>query len=157
MNICGDMGQTYAMPPNVSGWPAYYQVPGFYELWINGSTLPKRNEYSSIMIDSGYNREGFVVVVDVLGFAVSLSDPGNPVSLVDESLEILYRVPVSAEAKNKLIKDSLLSGQNSNHYWTDAWNDYLKEPGNEIKKGIVETRLKNLYRFVVKSAEFQLT
>lgn len=155
-HLCGEMGQTYPSPPSVSGWPAYYQVPGFYELWINGSTLPKRNEFSSIMIDYGYNREGFVVGIDVISFAASFSDPGNPDTLISESLELLYRVPVSASSRMALKKNYLLSGQNSDHYWTIAWNDHRNNPSDEIKKGIVETRLKILYRFIVNSAEFQL-
>ena len=26
-------------PPSVSGWPAYYQIPLFHELWINNDTI----------------------------------------------------------------------------------------------------------------------
>jgi uncharacterized protein (DUF1800 family) len=38
------LGQNPADPPNVAGWPAYYQAPEFGELWINADTLPRRNK-----------------------------------------------------------------------------------------------------------------
>ena len=33
------MQQDIGDPPNVAGWPAYYQVPMFYEIWINSSKV----------------------------------------------------------------------------------------------------------------------
>ena len=35
-------GQYIGDPPNVSGWAAYYQEPGYHENWINTDTFPKR-------------------------------------------------------------------------------------------------------------------
>ena len=52
-SIAGLNNQNFGDPPNVSGWPSYYQAPQFYELWINSDTLPKRNQFTDIMI-SGY-------------------------------------------------------------------------------------------------------
>ena len=42
-------------PPNVAGWPAYYQTPQFYELWINSDTLPKRTTFTTTMAKNGYS------------------------------------------------------------------------------------------------------
>ncbi len=156
IGYCDLLGQVYADPPNVSGWPAYYQVPGFYELWINASTYPKRNEFSATMIDYGFNREGHFFSVDVIAFAKSFSDPGNADALIRDSLEILYRIPVTEESRNRLKKNILLSGLDQDHYWTDAWNDHVKNPRDAILKNTVESRLKNLYRFIVNSPEYQL-
>lgn len=153
----GKMGQLYAYPPNVSGWPAYYQAPGFYQLWLNGSTYPKRNEFSRILIDHGINRDGFVFAVDVLRFAQSLQEPGDPDALISESLDILYSIPVDGASRRELKKNILLGGQEQDHYWTDAWNAFLSDKQNENSRAIVETRLKNLYRFIVNSPEYQLT
>jgi hypothetical protein len=156
VEYCSMMGQIYADPPNVSGWPAYYQVPGFYELWINTSTYPKRNEFSSTMIDYGYNREGRFFIADVIAFAMSFSNAGNPDALISDSLELLYCIPVSAESKRRLKKEALLSGQEQDHYWTDAWKEYLDNPGDPTLRNTVESRLKNLYRYIVNSPEYQL-
>ncbi|MBD0278973.1 MAG: DUF1800 domain-containing protein, partial [Flavisolibacter sp.] len=40
------MSQNIGDPPNVSGWPAYYQEPQYHEIWINSDTLPKRNRFT---------------------------------------------------------------------------------------------------------------
>jgi len=150
------LGQIYTNPPSVSGWPAFYQAPAFDKLWINTSTYPKRNEFSSTLIDYGFNREGYFFWVDVVRFARSLKNPGDPGQLINESLELLYAVPVSTGSKAMLKKNFLLSGQEQDHYWTDAWNDHVAAPADEQKKGIVERRLKALYRYLVNSPEYQL-
>jgi uncharacterized protein (DUF1800 family) len=48
-----NMGQNLHDPPNVSGMPAYYQEPSFHEIWINSDSLPKRNQFTDIMITTG--------------------------------------------------------------------------------------------------------
>ena len=37
-----NMGYSLTDPPNVSGWPAYYQIPSFDKLWITTHTLIER-------------------------------------------------------------------------------------------------------------------
>lgn len=157
VDFCAEMGQVYADPPNVAGWPAYYQIPGYYRLWINSSTYPKRNEFGSIMVKYGYNREGYFFVADILRFVRGLKNPADPDLLIDQTLELLYRIPVSQTAKQELKKSILLTGQSQDHYWTEAWDDYIKNPTNEVKKSIVATRLKNLFSFIVNSPEYQLS
>lgn len=156
LEFCGQMGQGYSDPPNVSGWPAYYQAPGFYEAWINTFTYPKRNEFSTTFVDYGFNREGHFFSVDVHAFARSFDRPGDPDALISDSLELLYRVPVSEESKKTLKINTLLSGQSQDHYWTEAWDEYIKNPEDAVAKNTVETRLKNLYRYIVSSPEYQL-
>lgn len=150
------MGQLFGEPPNVSGWPAYYQSPGFYELWINTSTYSARNQFTTTMINFGYNREGRFFIADTVAFAQSLDHPENPNSLIDESLELLYRVPISDESKKMLKKNTLLSGQEQDHYWTDAWKEYIQSPEDSNKRAVVEIRLKALYSYIVTSPEYQL-
>jgi uncharacterized protein (DUF1800 family) len=150
------MGQTYTLPPNVSGWPAYYQAPGFYELWINTSTYPARNEFSNTMVNFGYNRENRFFAVDVVAFAKSLSKPQDPNSLIEESLALLYSTSISAASKQILKKNTLLSGQEQDHYWTDAWQEYIAASDDQTKRSTVEIRLKALYQFIVNSPEYQL-
>ena len=40
-NNAADMQQQLFQPPDVSGWPSYYQEPMHYELWVNSNSLPK--------------------------------------------------------------------------------------------------------------------
>jgi len=149
------MLQDIGQPPLVAGWDAYFQEPQYHELWINTDTLPKRNRLSDGLVSSG----GFSgLKIEVLDFADKLSDPSDPVALVKDSLDILYRIDVSDTTRAWLKNTILLSGQNpdSDYYWTDAWNDYKGNPGNTSMRQIVESRLQTLYKYIMDLSEYQL-
>lgn len=150
------MGQDLADPPSVSGWPAYYQVPLFYEIWINSDTLPKRNRFTDTMINSGYTRNGKRIIIDVVGFTKTLTNPGDPNALIDEVLSIMYRVPLSAGTKQNMKQQLLLSNQVQDYYWTNAWVAYIQDPSNQNNFTTVNTRLKELYKYLMNLAEYQL-
>ena len=150
------MNQEYGEPPNVAGWPAYYQTPAYHELWINSNTYPKRVDFAKALIDYGFDRNNTNIKVDVIAFASATSNPSNPNTLISDSLDILYRISILQSSKDTLKKDTLLDGQANDNYWTSAWNSYKADPTNTIKISVVETRLKNLYRYLVNSPEFQL-
>lgn len=59
-----NMQQNLGDLPNVAGWPAYYQEPQYHELWINSDTLPRRNQLTDMMNNTGYARNGKKIVVD---------------------------------------------------------------------------------------------
>ena len=143
-------------PPSVSGWPSYYQAPQFYELWINSDTLPKRNHFSDMMIN-GYTRGGKTIKIDPVAFAQQLPNPGDPNALLADSLAILYRVPVTDSSKNMIKTNILLSGQSSDYYWTNAWNAYLSNPTDTMAYQTVFIRLRDLYRYLMNLAEYQLS
>ncbi|SFD14912.1 Uncharacterized conserved protein, DUF1800 family [Chitinophaga sp. CF118] len=149
------MLQDIGQPPTVAGWDAYYQEPQFHELWINTDTLPKRNRLSDSLVSAG-GFEG--LKIDVLAFADQLSAPSDPVALVKDSLDILYRIDVSDATRSWLKNTILLSGQNpdSDYYWTDAWNDYKSNPGNASYQQIIESRLQTLYKYIMDLSEYQL-
>ena len=150
------MGQDIGDPPDVSGWPAYYQEPAFHEMWINHDTLPKRNQFTDIMIGNGYTRNMKKIVIDTIAFTQTLSNPGDPNVLVDDALAIMYRVPLS-DAANRISSKILLSGQTQDYYWTNAWNAYLADPTNMSVTAIVANRLKALYQYLMNLSEYQLS
>lgn len=156
-NWLTSMNQDIGDPPNVSGWPAYYQEPQFHELWINSDTLPKRNKFTDTMILTGYSRAGKKIIIDAVAFTQSFSNPGDPNLLIDEALSILYRVPVSASAKQQIKQQILLSNQVSDYYWTNAWNAYIADPSNTANFNIVNSRLKSFYQYLMNLAEYQLS
>jgi len=151
------MGQDLGDPPSVSGWSAYYQAPLFHELWINSDTLPKRNRFSDTLITTGYTRNGKTLIIDAIAFTKSLSNPSDPNALINDALNILYRVPVSAQTKQTIKQQILLSNQVSDFYWTDAWTTYITTPGNMSNFNIVNSRLKSLYQYLMNGAEYQLS
>jgi hypothetical protein len=132
-NWTANMQQNIGDPPDVSGWKAYYQAPQFYEIWINSDTLPKRNQFTDIMVQSGYTFNGKKIMVDGAEFAKTLSNPGDPNILIDDILKIIYRIDISAASKLQLKTDILLGGQSSDYYWTDAWNLFISTPGQYSK------------------------
>ncbi|MFN2458316.1 MAG: DUF1800 family protein [Chitinophagaceae bacterium] len=150
------MSQDIGDPPDVSGWAAYYQEPQFYEIWINSDTLPKRNRFTDTMITSGYTRSGKKIIIDAVAFTKTLPNPADPNLLIDDALKIIYRVPLSATAKQTIKQQILLSNQTADYYWSNAWNAHIAEPSNQMNYNIVNTRLKSLYQYLMNLAEYQL-
>ena len=151
-----NLGQNPSDPPNVAGWPAYYQVPEFYELWINADTLPKRNKFTDLMAESGYTRNGKKVIIDTIAFAKFIcANPSDPNILIDAAFASLVSTDVSPTLKANLKKQILLSGQVSDYYWTDAWNAY-QASATTINFNIVNVRLKALLKYIMNLPEYQL-
>lgn len=150
------MQQNIGDPPDVAGWKAYYQAPQFYEIWINSDTLPKRNQFSDTMSNNGYTRNGKNIKIDFIAFAKAMPNPGDPNELINDSLTYLFRLPLSQASKNQIKTDILLSGQLQDYYWTDAWVAYMANPSNTANATIVRNRLRDLYQYLMRLAEYQL-
>ncbi len=151
-----NLQQNIGDPPNVAGWAPYYQAPQFYEIWINSDTLPKRNQFTDTMANNGFTRNGKNIKIDFIAFAKTLSNPGDPNILIDDSVTYLFRLPLSQASKNQLKTDILLSGQTQDHYWTDAWIAYIANPSDTVNATIIKNRLRDLYQYLMKLAEYQL-
>ena len=147
--------QNIGDPPDVAGWKAYYQEPQFHEIWINTDTYPRRNLFTDTMITSGYTRNGQKIVIDPVAFVKRLSNPSDPNALINESLRILYRIDVSANTKATLKKQILLSNQDQDFYWTNAWNAYISNPVNANYQ-VVFIRLRDLFKYFMNLAEYHL-
>ncbi len=155
-NWYASMTQDLGDPPNVSGWPAYYQEPQFHEIWINADTLPKRNRFTDTMITSGYSTSGQRIIIDAVAFVRKLNNPSDPNKLIDEILQVIYRVPMSSATKQSIKQQILLSNQAEDHYWTDAWNIYIQNPST-ANFNIVNNRLKTLFQYFMNLPEYQLS
>jgi hypothetical protein len=151
------MQQNIGDPPDVSGWKAYYQAPQFHEIWINSDTLPKRNQFTDLMADTGYTFNGKKIIIDGPAFAKLLPAPANPNLLIDDALTIFFRVPLSATSKQQLKKDILLGGQVDDNYWSLAWNTYIATPTDMANTLTVRNRLKDLFKYFMSLAEYQLS
>lgn len=151
-----NMQQNIGDPPSVSGWSAYYQEPQFHELWINADTLPRRNQFTDLMIGNGYTRNGKKINIDILAFVNSLSNPANPNTLISDSLDIIYSITITQQVRD-FLKSILLSGQASDSYWTDAWNTYKGNTGNTMNRNIVLSRLQSMFKYLMNLPEYQLS
>ena len=150
-----NMGQNPHDPPNVSGMPAYYQEPSFHEIWITADTLPKRNQYTDTMINSGYSVNSIRVQFNCVVFAQTLSNPGNPNDLIDESIKLFFRNDLSPQSKAQIKTQILLSGQQWDYYWTNAWMAWVSSPTTP-NFNVINTRLKTFYQYLFNLSEYQL-
>jgi hypothetical protein len=129
----------------------------FYEIWINSDTYPKRNQYSDQLVYSGYTSNSKKIIIDCIAFAKALTNPSDPNVLINETLQILYRMRLSQNAKDQIKKDILLSGQTNDYYWTTAWTTYIATPTNTMAFNTVNDRLKALLKYLMNLAEYHLS
>ena len=142
-------------PPNVAGWPAYYQEPQFHELWINSDTLPLRIEYGAgFCSTNGITAGGVSLKVNLPVFASQFSNPGDPNQLVADIATLLS--PNDLSYQYSFLVSTLLSGQTNPAYWTTAWNQYVANPSNTTYVNTVTTRLRSMISYVLTLAEYQL-
>lgn len=156
VNWTATMQQNIGDPPDVSGWKAYYQEPQFYEIWINSDTFPKRLQFTDSMCVSGYTFNGKKMIVDGVAFAQSLSNPSDPNILINDVIKYLYQIDISTASKDQIKKDILLGGQVTDGYWTTAWDTFISTPSDMANATIVRTRLRDLLKYFMGLAEFQL-
>lgn len=144
-------------PPSVAGWPAYYQAPVYHEIWINSSTYPERTKFTDKLVVNGYVRNKKPAAINLSKLVQQrFTNPGDPNALIDECIELLYHVPVTDEFKAKTKTDILLTGQTSDYYWTDLWNEFTKTP-TTTNTALVKKRLENLFQYLLALPEYQLT
>jgi uncharacterized protein (DUF1800 family) len=135
-----DMQQQLFQPPDVSGWPSYYQEPMHYELWVNSNSLPKRADFTDALVNDS--------VIDVRAFASYSSNPADPNQLINDVTALLLRYPLSAASKTYVKTHFLTNNTTEDTVWTNAWNSN--------NNAVINTSLKDLIRFLMNLPEFHL-
>lgn len=160
------MGQDLGDPPNVAGWPAYYQEPQYHEIWVDTATYPVRKTTYETLGNTGLSTnqqmltdisKGLKAKIDFVAWAQKMDNPLDPNDLIDEAVFLLYGVPVSQAVKDQLKTNYLLQGQVTDYYWTNAFNLYTANPNTtdpDAKK--VPTILRDLVVFMQSAAEYHL-
>lgn len=157
LSICSRQQQQIGAIPEVAGWYAYYLEPSFHETWINAVTYTERTIFTDNMILQGITQNTATIIIDPIAFASALPNPGDPNALIDDSLSILFRYPLS-DATKAFIKESiLLSGQTTDYYWTNAWDAYTSNPNDAMAKSLVQTRLQAFYKYLMNLPEYHLS
>jgi uncharacterized protein (DUF1800 family) len=151
-----EMQQQLGAIPEVAGWYAYYQSPAFHEMWINTATYTRRTVFTDRMIADGITMDKQTIVIDAIAFAKQLAQPDDPNLLLNQSLEILIRYPLSDSIKEFIKRSILLSGQTQDYYWTNAWKSYIANPTDMGLKNTVLTRLQALYKYIMNLPEYHL-
>lgn len=135
-----DMQQRLFQPPDVSGWPAYFQDPMNYELWVNSNSLPKRADFTDALVDGS--------VVDVRAFANYSTNPSDPNQLVADITALLLRYPLSDNSKAYVKSKFLLNNTADDTIWTNAWNTN--------NASVINSSLKEFFKFLMNLPEFHL-
>ncbi|MEL6718062.1 MAG: DUF1800 family protein, partial [Bacteroidota bacterium] len=142
-------------PPNVAGWPAYYQFPNYDKSWITTNTLPRRAAFTDWILWAGISADNFLAQLNLLDTVAQIPESDDPNKLVDFMIEWQYTTPVSDSFRQRL-KAILLSGQVNDFYWTDAWFLYLENPNDEMRKETVLNRLKPFFYTLLHQEEYHL-
>ena len=135
------MQQDLFQPPDVSGWPSYYQEPMHYELWVNSNSLPKRADFTDGLVNDA--------VIDTRSFAMHSSDPANPNQLIDDITSLLLRYPLSNNSKNYIKQRFLLNNTTDDTVWTNAWNNNSND--------FINASLFDMFKFLMNLPEFHLS
>lgn len=135
-----DMQQQLFQPPDVSGWPSYYQEPMHYELWVNSNSLPKRADFTDALVNDN--------VVDVRAFAGYSANPADPNQLITDVTALLLRYPLSDTSRNWVKTRFLTNNTTDDSIWTNAWNSN--------NNAVINASLKELFRFLMNLPEFHL-
>ena len=147
------LGQAYASPPSVAGWPAYYQEPSFSKLWVNATHMKTRNDASSwVTIYGGIAVNGDNWKIDSLNFVDGLSAPADAPTVIDDIADTFS--PKGIDAAQKIILKTILTGGLPDFEWTVEYGDYLANLGNttysdpiRIKVELVLARLFQMPEF----------
>jgi uncharacterized protein (DUF1800 family) len=151
---CEITDQHLMNPPTVSGWRPYYQEPAFHQAWITSDSVQRRYSYLEGLL-WGYFYE-IEWRVDHIAWARQSSAPGNPNTLVADTIKFLLPVDLSLEKRNQIKTQTLLGGQQTDGYWSGLWAQYNNNPTDQGLQEQVLNRLRNLYFTIIRLAEFQL-
>ncbi|MCB0695928.1 MAG: DUF1800 domain-containing protein [Chitinophagaceae bacterium] len=144
------------LPPNVAGWPAFYQEPDYYEKWINSTTMPRRMQFMDMMLNSGFSAgTGTAIKIDPMWLAKKFYSPADPNLLIDFYTDLLLGLGLSKTLKDTYKISTLLTGQTQDYYWSNAWATYISNP-NTTNTNIVKTRLVSLLTELTHLAEHNL-
>ncbi|MCS6807987.1 MAG: DUF1800 domain-containing protein [Bacteroidota bacterium] len=155
--------------PDVAGWPAYYQEPLYYKIWINSATMPVRAEFANTVVGriGQTNGGGWTVTNRLLGttqritfdsirFLQQFPNPEDPVKVVDNLAQHFFAIDLTEQQKGELLEKVFLPNLPP-YEWTMEWNDFMRTPNDVQKRNLIKTRLDNLIRYMMQIAEYQIT
>lgn len=160
-NQMNNLGMNMGDPPNVAGWPAYYQSPAFDLFWINSETIVKRAQHTDSLFNWGnwvyYNnatKTGMLVRVDLAEYVRKFNTPENLDALVDQLIDRLINIPINSATRAN-IKDRVLQGNTNPNYWSGAWYAFVGNPTTENRQ-VIQNRLAQAMGFIFQLGETHL-
>ncbi len=121
-------------PPNVGGWLGY-------RAWLNSYILPWRRTLDVSLVDGDLWGWDLMMKLDGVALANRLSDPNNPVTMVNDLTTCFYGVPPGPAVRQRLL-DELLQGM---------------DPGDwSMNNPFAEQHIESLMRLLIRMPDFQL-
>ncbi len=155
----GNIGINFTNPPNVAGWPAYYQYPVYDLFWINSDTLAKRANFANgaarwgIYLGPGNVKGNVHVQIDWIAYIATYKKPQDFDSILSEIEERLLGAPLADSTKTRLKYTSL--GGMPTSYYTELYNAFINNP-IDANRNTLRSRLENLFAAVFQLNEYQL-
>lgn len=147
------LGQSYAAPPSVAGWPAYYQEPSYSQLWVNATHLRLRFQLTDfVTLYTGIPGNGSNWKLNILTFLDNLSLPADPVAVIDDITDVF--VPKGLDAVQKLILKTILTNGQPDFEWTIEYGDYAADPNNTTVSDPVKARVEAVLARLFQMPEF---
>ena len=141
-------------PPDVAGYPAYYQAPDYHRAWFNTTSIIGRYKMPEMFLTGkriivGGNLGG--VTFDVMPWIVAnISAPADATILVTEMLDSLIPEISSTERFDYFL--NVLLDDLSPINWQFEWQNFE----NTNDDTAVRIPLENLFRAITVSQEYQL-
>lgn len=155
--VTHNQGMQLFSPPNVSGWPAYYQEPVYDLFWINTSTIKARKNMSFWvrwgMWCYSYEDRGVNLKYDLHRYLSGFEQPDDLNAFLDEFIERMHAAPMRAELKSQWINE-LLGGLPMTH-WTEYVRQFLDNPTQE-NENQMQWRLDNVFFKFFELSEFHI-
>ncbi len=143
-----NQGLGIGAPPNVSGWPAYYQQPVYDLFWINSMSIKNKAELSNSCSHWGkWISTNIFIVLDHIAYLLSYENNADLNALLDEMTDRLLGSPLPQQARERLIRSVI--GSLSLSYWTELVDDFKTNPTAENRDnltGRIKTLLKQLFQ-----------
>tara|TARA_B110000879_G_C11173554_1_gene514790 strand:- start:2070 stop:3890 length:1821 start_codon:yes stop_codon:yes gene_type:complete len=152
-----DVGMRMLYPPNVAGWPPFYQSPSYDLFWINSLTLQTRHEIISILkwgVYLGVEDIQVNLKFNLYEYFSTIEQPSNLNHLIQE---MMLRI-TGYNAPEKLLTRlrGIAIGSFDEYYWTNGVNQFMNNPilSNEL---VVRDRFEDVLLEIYKLPETQLT
>lgn len=151
----GQMELDYFNPPNVAGWKAYYQEPGYYRTWINASTLKDRTDVANLYALRGERVGGEFYKINALELIKTFENADDPNELIKDLAKLILPQPL-LDQQYAALKEILIPGL-PDYEWTVEYGLYLSDPENSDLRASIETKLSLLIQNLLSLPEYQLS
>lgn len=141
--------------PSVAGWPAYYQEPVFYKIWLSSVTLPLRKDFVYTVLTKKIKVGSKKYELDLLGLVSKFEEPEDPNFLLKSLTNLFLSYDLTPEQYEYLKTKVLLPGL-PDYEWTVEYNDYKNNPDDKNKSKPILNKLRDVLSIIFNLAEFQM-